>query len=106
MKRKAIIVSIKGKYLTNQEKTLLSKEKPWGIILFGRNIYSFKQIQKLVKEIKKCTKDNNFPILIDEEGATVSRLTKIINNNMDAYFFGKIFKLNKDISISICTNNI
>ena len=35
MKRKAIIVSIKGKYLTNQEKTLLSKEKPWGIILFG-----------------------------------------------------------------------
>ena len=33
MKCKALIVSIKGYKLTNKEKLLLSKEKPWGIIL-------------------------------------------------------------------------
>ena len=101
MRRKAIIVSIKGKNLSFQEKILLSKEKPWGIILFKRNIDSFKQVQKLVNEIKKCTKEKNFPILIDEEGATVSRLSKIIKNNIDANFFGKIFKFDKNISISL-----
>ena len=38
MKIKALIVSIKGTRLTKLEKILLAKEKPWGIILFKRNI--------------------------------------------------------------------
>ena len=42
MKKKAIIISIKGTKLSNKEKILLSKEKPWGLILFKRNIKSFK----------------------------------------------------------------
>ena len=99
MRRKALIISIKGTNLSHKERILLSKENPWGIILFKRNIISLKQIQNLVNEIKKCTKDNNFPILIDEEGATVSRLSKIINNNIDPSFFGKIFKSDKNVSI-------
>ena len=44
MKIKALIVSIKGPRLTKLEKTLLSKEKPWGIILFKRNIKSLIQV--------------------------------------------------------------
>ena len=36
--KKAIIISIKGYKLSKKEKTLLSKEKPWGLILFKRNI--------------------------------------------------------------------
>ena len=40
MKRKAIIISLKGKILNKNEKILLSKEKPWGVILFKRNIHS------------------------------------------------------------------
>ena len=47
MKKKAIIVSIKGTKLTNKEKILLSKEHPWGLILFKRNINSLNQIQNL-----------------------------------------------------------
>ena len=38
MKKKAIIISLNGFYLTSREKTLLKKERPWGIILFKRNI--------------------------------------------------------------------
>ena len=41
MKLKAIIVSLKGTKLSNREKFLLSKEKPWGVILFKRNLKSF-----------------------------------------------------------------
>ena len=47
MKIKALIVSIKGTLLTKLEKILLSKEKPWGIILFKRNIKSLDQLKKL-----------------------------------------------------------
>ena len=67
MKKKAIIISIKGPKLSSKEKILLSKEKPWGLILFKRNIISLDQIKKLVKDIKKVTNDNKFPILIDED---------------------------------------
>ena len=43
MNRKAAIISIKGSNLTNSEISLLKKEKPWGVILFKRNIVSFDQ---------------------------------------------------------------
>ena len=101
MKKKAIIISLKGKILSKKERILLSKENPWGVILFKRNIYSLKQTQKLIKQIKKCTKDKKFPIIIDEEGSTVSRIKNIFNHNLNANHFGKIFEKNKKASILI-----
>ena len=56
MKKKAIIISLKGKTLSKKEKMLLAKESPWGVILFKRNIYSLKQIQRLTQESKKYSK--------------------------------------------------
>ena len=38
MNRKAIICGIKGSKLTTEEKNFLKNEKPWGVILFSRNI--------------------------------------------------------------------
>ena len=79
MKRKALIISIKGTKLSKMEKILLSKEKPWGNILFKRNLKSYNQIKKLTHN-KKITKNKNFPIIIDEEGSNVSRLIKYIKS--------------------------
>jgi beta-N-acetylhexosaminidase len=101
MKKKAIIISIKGFILSNKEKSLLSKEKPWGLILFKRNIESLSQIQSLIKKIKKLTNDSKFPILIDEEGITVSRLRNIIYHNFYANFFGNLYLINKKLSIHL-----
>ena len=101
MKKKAIIVSIKGYKLSTKERELLSKERPWGLILFKRNIKSLKQIQNLIKNIKKYAKNNKFPILIDEEGAEVSRLSKILNHNINANLFGSLYEKNKEFAISM-----
>ncbi len=101
MRKKAIIISIKGLKLTREEKLLLSKEKPWGIILFRRNIKSIKQTQKLIKDIKKFTKEKKFPILVDEEGTEVSRLSNIFNHSLNANFFGNLYKKDKTIAISM-----
>ena len=44
MKKKAIIISIKGYDLSIKEQMLIAEEKPWGLILFKRNIKSLKQV--------------------------------------------------------------
>ena len=104
MRKKAIIISIKGTTLTKKEKLLLSREKPWGLILFKRNIKSTSQIRNLIKDIKKFAKDVKFPILIDEEGSTVSRLKGIINHNFEANYFGQLYKLDKKIAAKLYKN--
>ena len=104
MRKKAIIISIKGTTLTKKEKLLLSEGKPWGLILFKRNVKSINQIKNLIKDIKKVTKDTKFPILIDEEGSTVSRLSDIINHYLDANYFGNLYKLDKKITLAIYKN--
>ena len=101
MKLKALIVSIKGIKLTKREKILLREERPWGIILFKRNLKSFTQIKKLTNEIKIITKNKNFPIIIDEEGENVSRLRNLINHNISSNFFGLLYKKNKIFSLKI-----
>ena len=89
---RAFICGIKGRILSNKEIHFLKKYKPWGIILFSRNIHSINQTQKLTKTIKNIFKDNNYPIMIDEEGGRVSRLSKFIDNStFSAKYFGDLY---------------
>ena len=106
MSYKALIISLRGTKLSRDEIAILSKEKPWGVILFKRNLKSFNQIKKLTLSIKKLTKNKRFPILIDEEGDTVSRLRNIINHNFSANFFGNLYKNNKKFCLNIYKNYI
>ena len=100
MKKKAIIISIKGYKLTKKENELLVREKPWGLIIFKRNIKSWSQIKTLIKSIRNSTKDPKFPIMIDEEGGAVTRLNNLINFNFYNKFFGEIYKYDPKTSIS------
>ena len=54
---RAFICGIKGKSLSEREKKFLIKYKPWGIILFSRNINTISQTQKLTTSIKKLFKN-------------------------------------------------
>ena len=101
MKKKAIIISIKGTKLSKFEKKILREENPWGIILFKRNLKSFIQIKQLTNQIKILSKNKHFPIMIDEEGKTVSRLKSIINHNFNSTYFGYLFKADRNFCIKI-----
>ena len=101
MKKKAIIVSIKGSKLSKREQLLLSNEKPWGLILFKRNIKSFDQIKRLIVNVRKLTKDRKFPIMIDEEGLSVSRLSNIIDHKVDANYFGSLYEIDNNIALNL-----
>ncbi len=94
--RKAFICGLKGQFLTKKEISFLKENKPWGIILFSRNIKNLNQIQKLVTDIKKLFSDKDYPILIDEEGGKISRLRKFIDNSsFSAKYFGDLYTNDK-----------
>ena len=90
--RRAFIIGIKSIKLTKKEKFFLKKYKPWGVILFERNIKSLNQTKKLTDQIKKIFNDKKYPILIDQEGGKVDRLKKIINTSFfTSEFFGNLY---------------
>ena len=94
--RRAFITGIKSYKLNLSEKKFLKKFKPWGVILFSRNIKSIDQTKKLTESIKKIFNDNNYPILIDQEGGRVNRLNKIISfDTLTSEYFGNLFKKDK-----------
>jgi len=96
MKRKAVIFGIKKTKLTRSEKYLIQTKKPWGIILFSRNIKSFFQLKSLINDIKDCIKDKNYPILIDQEGGKVSRLNNLIELSLFSQsYFANLYKSDK-----------
>ena len=93
--RRAFIVGLKSSKLSNKEIIFLKKYRPWGIILFSRNIRSIEQTKKLTDKIKKIFKDKKYPILIDQEGGRINRLNKIVSfDNLSSEYFGHLF--NKD----------
>jgi len=90
--RRSFITGIKSITLSVKEKKFLQQYKPWGVILFSRNIVSLKQTKKLTDQIKNIFKDKNYPILIDQEGGRVNRLKKIFNADpLTSEFFGKLY---------------
>ena len=95
-KRKAFITGIKSLKLTTSEVKFLKKQKPWGIILFSRNIKSINQTKLLTHSIRKIFKDPYYPILIDQEGGRVNRLKNIITfDNLTGEYFGKLYVQDK-----------
>ncbi|MFL2888554.1 MAG: hypothetical protein ACJZ4C_00305 [Candidatus Pelagibacter sp.] len=88
--RKSFIIGIKSFKLSNKEKIFLKEHKPWGVILFTRNIKNINQTLNLTSSIRRIFNDKKYPILIDQEGGRVNRLKNIISfENLTSEFFGK-----------------
>ena len=69
-----VIFGCSGLELTASEKHLFSEIKPWGFILFARNLESPRQTKALVDSLKQAIGREDAVILIDQEGGRVSRL--------------------------------
>lgn len=63
-----------GATLTKGERDFFSSTRPYGFILFTRNIESPAQVRMLIAELKNVTGRERLPILIDQEGGRVARL--------------------------------
>src|ERR1700693_3816206 len=74
MKRRAFITGVSGPELNAAEREFIRAQRPWGFILFKRNIETPAQVIKLVSELRKELGEPDAPVLIDQEGGRVQRL--------------------------------
>lgn len=75
---KAMIVGCAGKTFSVDEVAFLTREKPWGLILFSRNIGLPQEITALAAQFRMLVGRDDAPIFIDQEGARVQRIREPI----------------------------
>lgn len=69
-----MILGSAGTVLTPDEIGFFRDERPWGFILFSRNISDREQIRDLVAQMRDCAGRADAPVFIDQEGGRVQRL--------------------------------
>jgi beta-N-acetylhexosaminidase len=78
---KAMILGAAGLDLSSGEVALFRGERPWGFILFARNISEPQQVRDLVAAMRDCVGNPDAPVFIDQEGGRVQRLRPPIAPN-------------------------
>ena len=74
MAHAAAIFGFEGLELTQSERDFFCDLRPWGYIVFARNISSPDQLRQLADDLRTLDGRDNLPILIDQEGGPVARL--------------------------------
>ncbi len=72
--RTRAIYGCAGATLSADERAFFRETKPWGFIVFARNIESPDQLRALTTSLRETVDDASAPILIDQEGGRVARL--------------------------------
>jgi beta-N-acetylhexosaminidase len=63
-----------GPKLSSAERDFFRDAKPWGFILFKRNIETPDQVRALTRALRDCVGREEAPVLVDQEGGRVQRL--------------------------------
>ena len=74
MSDRACILGCAGLTLSDEEKAFFRHTRPWGFILFKRNIDTPDQVRALTKALRETVGRPDALILIDQEGGRVQRL--------------------------------
>lgn len=74
MNTRAFITGVSGPELNAAEREFIRAERPWGFILFKRNVETPAQVARLVAELRAEVGNSDAPVLIDQEGGRVQRL--------------------------------
>lgn len=72
--RNRAIFGCSGLTLSAEEQAFFRDVRPWGFILFARNVESRAQIRALTEDLRSTVDDPSAPVLIDQEGGRVARL--------------------------------
>src|SRR5262249_15359499 len=72
--RSRAIYGCAGTELSAAERDFFRQTRPWGFILFARNISDSGQVKVLIDQLRETVDDGLAPVLIDQEGGRVARL--------------------------------
>jgi len=71
---RACILGCAGTSLTAEEIAFFKDARPWGFILFKRNIDNPDQVRALTEALRATVGGTDAPVLVDQEGGRVQRL--------------------------------
>jgi len=74
MSSRGFITGVSGLELSATEREFIRAMRPWGFILFKRNIETADQVTHLVASFREAVARPDAPVLIDQEGGRVARL--------------------------------
>jgi beta-N-acetylhexosaminidase len=94
MNTRAFITGLSGLELSAEEREFIRSERPWGFILFKRNIETPAQVIRLIRESRSSLGEPGAPVLIDQEGGRVQRFGP---PHWPAYPAGAVFGVLYDI---------
>ena len=73
MSTRAFITGVSGLDLSADERAFIGAERPWGFILFKRNVETPEQVARLIGQLRESLSEPDAPVLIDQEGGRVQR---------------------------------
>ncbi|WP_285295483.1 beta-N-acetylhexosaminidase [Aureimonas altamirensis] len=101
MDRKAWISGCSGTELTPDERAFFADERPWGFILFGRNVESAGQLTALCASLQAFGDGPDLPIFIDQEGGRVRRLKPPMAHALPAgQALGRVYEKDRQAGIA------
>ena len=71
---RACIFGCAGTVLTAEEASFFRAARPWGFILFRRNIDNPDQVRRLTSDLRQAVDSPSAVVMIDQEGGRVQRL--------------------------------
>jgi len=90
----ACIVGCMGTRLSAGERGFFREARPWGFILFARNIGTAQEVLDLTRELREAVEDDQALIFIDQEGGRVQRLRPpLARLRRPAGPFGDLYRL-------------
>jgi beta-N-acetylhexosaminidase len=103
---RAVLFGCSGPKLLPEEAAFFRDAGPWGFILFARNIQAPEQVIELVDDLRDCIGRTAAPVLIDQEGGRVARLTPPHwRKAPPAAVFGNLFQRNPEAAREACRLN-
>lgn len=74
MSHLAGIFGCSGPRVTDDERAFFGEVRPWGFILFARNIATADQTRALIDSLRESVDDERAMVFVDQEGGRVQRL--------------------------------
>jgi len=101
------IFGCSGLSLTAEERAFFAKVKPAGFIIFKRNVEDPDQLSNLIKDLKLAVGRHKVPILVDQEGGRVQRLSEPYWRKYPAMAtFGEMSKKDPTLAASALRLNV
>ena len=96
----AVIFGCAGLELSEDERAFFRRVRPWGFILFARNIASKAQTRALIDQLRDAGGDEGALVFVDQEGGRVQRLRPpLARYRRPAALFGELYARDADAGL-------